>query len=165
MKIGFRHRARSEAIKTIWGAVVLALFHNGAIGADISADSLKIAWSVLTRGCAVEGRLPIRTLPIGVPDEVRISFASWSLLASHARTFGAIRCPNSVSTTPRPVRWKRRPPHPCSSSRIWRLICGWLVPYAPATLLRLPSSAASMKSFQAAYSTGSLLHVCRFGYI
>jgi hypothetical protein len=29
-------------------------------------------------------------------------------------------------------------------------MCGWLVPYAIATLLRLPSSAASTKSFQAA---------------
>ena len=57
-----------------------------------------------TNGCAVEGRRPIRTLPIGVPAEMRTSFASSSLLASHALTLGAIRCPSSVSTTPRPVR-------------------------------------------------------------
>ena len=65
----------------------------------------------VTSGCAVEGRLPIRTLPIGVPAVVRMSLASWSVLASHARTFGAMRWPSSVSTTPRPVRWNRRPPH------------------------------------------------------
>src|SRR3979490_2814361 len=106
----------------------------------------------------------MRTLPIGVPAEARTSLASWSLLASHPRTFGAIRCPSSVSTTPRPVRWNRRPPHSCSSSLIRRLIFGWLVPYATATLLRLPSSAVSMKSFHAAYSTSGL-HLYHFHYI
>jgi hypothetical protein len=41
--------------------------------------------SVLTNGCAVEGKLPSRTLPIGVPAEVRTSFASCSVLAIHAQ--------------------------------------------------------------------------------
>jgi len=54
-------------------------------------------------------------LPIGVPAELRTSFTSCSLLASHALTLGAIRCPSSVSMTPRPVRSNRRPPHSCSS--------------------------------------------------
>jgi hypothetical protein len=79
-----------------------------------------------------------------------MSLASWSVLASHARTFGATRWPNSVNTTPRPVRWNSRPPQSRSSSLICRLTCGWLVPYATATLLKLPSSMASTKSFQPA---------------
>jgi len=39
--------ARLEAIKITCGAVVLALFHGGALGADIPADSLKIAAGVV----------------------------------------------------------------------------------------------------------------------
>jgi len=39
--------ARLEAIKITCGAVVLALFHGEALGADIPADSLKIAAGVV----------------------------------------------------------------------------------------------------------------------
>jgi hypothetical protein len=47
MKIGFRQMARLKTSKITFGAVVLALFHGGALGADIPADSLKIAAGVV----------------------------------------------------------------------------------------------------------------------
>jgi hypothetical protein len=47
VKIGSRHRAALEAVKTAPGALVLAFFHTGAMGADIPKDSLKIAAGVV----------------------------------------------------------------------------------------------------------------------
>ena len=47
MKSGFRQIARAEAVKMTCGAAVLALFHSGALGADIPADSLKIGAGVV----------------------------------------------------------------------------------------------------------------------
>jgi hypothetical protein len=38
-------------------------------------------------------------------------------------------------------------------------MCGWLVPYVRATLLRLPTSAASRKSFHAAYSIAASTYI------
>jgi uncharacterized protein YgiM (DUF1202 family) len=46
MKIGFLQTARSRANMTC-GAVVLALVYNGALGAEISPDNLKIAPGVI----------------------------------------------------------------------------------------------------------------------
>ena len=47
MKIGFRHQARTKAIKKASGGLVLALFQYGAIGAEIPTDALKVAAGVV----------------------------------------------------------------------------------------------------------------------
>ena len=46
MKIGFRQKSRSGTVKMTCCALALA-FHNGAMGAEIAADSLKIATGVV----------------------------------------------------------------------------------------------------------------------
>ena len=97
-------------------------------------------------GCAADGTMPRRTSPSSFPDSARSSSITCSVCCSHTRSRVAARAPNSVSTTPRPVRLNKRPPHSASNSLICRLMREFTTWRRAATLLKLPASATSRKS-------------------
>src|SRR5450631_565625 len=106
---------------------------------------------------AKDGRIPRRTSPVARPPPDFNASSSKADWRSSAFTWGSICSPNSVSTSPRPVRWKRRPAQSRSSPAMVRLTAGCTVSKSTAALVRLPSSATWTKTRNASRSNGSPL--------
>ena len=93
----------------------------------------------------MDGSEAMVTVPTGSCRSARMSCSSERARSSSSLTCGNRRKPVSESSTPRPVRVKRRAPHSRSRALIWRLRKDWLLSRNSAARVRLPSSPMATK--------------------